>query len=381
MQRMVVGMVSMLAKPVVPAGDEANMPLKVLPLQIIELQSGVLLKRGCTEFKVSGEGASKIVRQILSVAHANGITREEICHTFPPEERKTVDTLVEQLVARHLLVPSNKHTEPSNDGTESPLDILYWHFGQSASQVLGQLNSHHFVIVGINTISRQLAASLRESGVTNVTVVDDPRLRNLRFFDQDGNMNRERWPSSLPFPLPWEDWERNQHTQPLDCLVGTSDFGGQEELRKWNSFCLARSSHFLPIVLKNLIGYVGPLIIPGETACFECLRMRQNAHMESPPIQRAAETAAFDGQHFIGYHPSMTSVLGTIAAFELTKFYSGVLPLWNVGTLLEVNLFTCQMTKRTVQKIPRCLVCSPLMSRPPITPHKTNFVPLTQETP
>jgi len=380
MQRMVVATVSMLAKPVVHAGDETDMPLKALPLQIIELSNGVLLKRGCTEFKVSGEGASKVVRQILSVAHAKGITRKDICHTFPPEERKTVETLVEQLVARRLFVPSNKPTEPSDDGTESPLGIFYWHFGQSASQVLGQLNSHHFVIVGVNTISRQLATSLSESGVTNVTVVDDPQLRNLRFFDQDGNMNPEKWSLSLPLPLPCEDWETRKNTYHLDCLVGTSDFGGQEELRKWNRFCLARSSHFFPIVLQNLIGYVGPLIIPGETACLECLRARQNAHMESPQTQRAAETAAFDGQQFIGYHPSMTSVLGSIAAFELTKFYSGALPLWNVGTLIEVNLFTCQMVKRKVQKVPRCLVCSPLMSRPSSTAYKTNFVPLTQET-
>jgi hypothetical protein len=59
----------------------------------------------------------------------------------------------------------------------------------------------------------------------------------------------------------------------------------------------------------------------------------------------------------------MASILGDIAAFELTKFYSGVIPQWNVGTMIEVNLLATHLTTRKVLKVPRCRACSPVNSK------------------
>jgi molybdopterin-synthase adenylyltransferase len=39
-------------------------------------------------------------------------------------------------------------------------------------------------------------------------------------------------------------------------------------MRKWNDFCVRNDHAFLPIVLRDLIGYVGPLVIPHKTACY-----------------------------------------------------------------------------------------------------------------
>ncbi|MFB3146853.1 MAG: hypothetical protein ACE1ZO_06975, partial [Nitrospirales bacterium] len=70
------------------------------------------------------------------------------------------------------------------------------------------------------------------------------------------------------------------------------------------------------------------------------------------------------------FHPSMASILGDIAAMEMTKFYSQSMPLWNVGKLIEVNLLATRMTPRKVLKLPRCPVCSPLQTQAAITPDK-----------
>jgi thiazole/oxazole-forming peptide maturase SagC family component len=129
------------------------------------------------------------------------------------------------------------------------------------------------------------------------------------------------------------------------------------------------------VILQNLIGYVGPLVIPGETACYECLRQRQNAHMNDPEVQRASESVTTTDSKVVGFHPSMASVLGDIAAFELTKLYTDGLPLGNIGTQIEVNLLTSEMMTRKVLKVPRCAVCSPLTTRSSATPYKSNFVP------
>ena len=90
-------------------------------------------------------------------------------------------------------------------------------------------------------------------------------------------------------------------------------------MRPWNEFCVRHRRPFLPVVLQDLIGYIGPIVVPGETACFECLRARQNSNLINPETQRAAEARAFDGQAIAAAHPAMSASLGAIAGFELTS--------------------------------------------------------------
>jgi thiazole/oxazole-forming peptide maturase SagC family component len=131
------------------------------------------------------------------------------------------------------------------------------------------------------------------------------------------------------------------------------------------------------VIIEKLRGYIGPLVVPGETACYECLRRRQNAHLNDPEVERESEITP-PGPKIVGFHPSIASVLGDIAAFELTKLYSDVLPLRNSGNQIEVDLLTSKMMKRKVFKVPRCAVCSPLTTRSFATPYKPNFVPVEE---
>jgi molybdopterin-synthase adenylyltransferase len=342
--------------------------LKVPAVHFIETRDGVILKRGCTEFKIAGAGAAEAVKKILAVAGNGGATREEILELFDPDAGPIIERLSEQLLNRRLLVPCEG--EDSAEDPESNLDIFYWHFGEQTTRVTERLNRHSLVILGVNCISRQLAASLAASEVENVHVLDHPRLRNLRLFDDAGKLKSDQWPASLKGP---QDWTDSLAHQSFDCLIATSDFSGQEAMREWNTLCVQQNRHFLPVVLQDLIGYVGPLVVPGETACFDCLRIRRNSQMHDEKPRRFTEGVAFAGQGAIGFHPSMASIVGNIAAFELIKFYSETLPFLKVGTLIEVNLLATEVKSRKVLKIPRCPTCSPLKTRPSATPYKPNF--------
>ncbi len=348
----------------------STIKLQAPAVQVIEIADGVILKRGCTEFKIAGAGAAEAVKKILAVAGNGGATREEILELFDPEAGPIIERLSEQLLGRRLLVPCEE-----NDSTESPesnLDIFYWHFGEKTKRVTERLNKRSLVILGVNCISRQLAVSLAASEMENFHVLDHPRFRNLRLFDNAGRLKADQWPASLKVP---QDCTDGLGSHSFDCLIATSDFGGREEMREWNKLCVQEKRHFLPVVLQDLIGYVGPLVVPGETACFDCLRIRRNSQMHDERPRRFTEAVAFEGQGAIGFHPSMASIIGNIAAFELIKFYSETLPFRKVGTLIEVNLLATEMKARRVLKIPRCPTCSPLMTRPSTTPYKPNFAP------
>ena len=284
----------------------------------------------------------------------------------PPYSERLLLNVQPLTATLKLLVPCEEETE----GPESNLDVFYWHFGEKAAQVTARLNRRTLVILGVNCISRQLAISLAASGVENFHVLDHPRLRNLCLFDDAGKLKADQWPASLKAP---QDWTDSLGSQSFDCLIATSDFGGQEAMREWNTLCVKENRHFLPVVLQDLIGYVGPLVVPGETACLDCLRTRQNSQTKDYQSRRLPEGVAFEGQGVIGFHPAMASIIGNIAAFELIKLYSDTLPFSKVGTLIEVNLLATEMKARKVLKIPRCPTCSPLKTRPSTTPYKPNF--------
>ena len=353
--------------------------LQVLPLQLIDVDTGVLLKRGNSILNVNGTGAKNAVRIVLSALAPPGGTVEEVQQKFSGPDRNAVGQLIEKLVANRFAVPANTDTRDSHLH-ETHMDIFYWHFGETADSVAHRLNKQRITILGVNTISRQLCSTLQVSGFTNFEVIDCPTLRNTRLvFDHDG-LPQDSW---IGFPIPkprnFDEWKTNAKPDDFGCLIGTSDFGGSHLFKEWNHLCVKNKLFFFPILLQDQIGYVGPLVVPDQTACYECFLSRQHSHKPISKSTSKVGELAFEGQGVIGFHPAMASALADIAAFELTKFFSGIVPGWNVGTVLEMNLLASRMTSRKILKIPRCSVCSPLITRTPTNPKKSfSFHPIKE---
>lgn len=358
-----------MSSEVIPAGGR----LKALRVQLVEIEGGVILKRGRSEIRVCGERAVEALQQVLLAAGA-GATAEEIRAGFPAPERDQVRELIDALRARRILLPAEVGAEAAGTA-ESPLEIFYWHFGTGVADVRARFASVNVSIVGVNYISRQMAAALAAAGMPHTEVVDYPLLCNLQLFNDDGLVDPHAWPPHLPPPAGYADWSRRFDARLEGCLVVTSDFGGLHLMRRWNRFCVEQGYPFLPVVLQDLVGYVGPLVIPGESACFECLRARQNSHLQDPATARATEALAFEGQAVSGFHPSMASILGDIAALEVGRLYGGWAAPRAVGTLVEVNLLDMQVAARKVLRIPRCPVCSPLYRHAPVSLDRTVFMP------
>jgi len=336
--------------------------LRALPTQLVKTGEGVILKRGVTAVSFAGDRAAEILQLVLA-ATESGATREEICLLFSEQDREGVDNLIEQLLSRRLLVRDVGASGARTDVPESSLDVFYWNFGSRTDLVAQRLDELRLAIIGVNQISHRIVAVLAGVGASRFKVVDYHLLRNLRMFDGDGSLLPDRWPRTEHMPIDYREWADTLDEEAPGCLVATSDFGGTGAIREWNRHCVEENWHFLPVVLLDLVGYIGPLVVPGETACYECLRVRQNSHMKDAAAARAPERDAFQGQYVQGFHPSMASVLGDLAAVELTKFYSNCMPRSRPGTLVEVNVLAPSLVTRNVLKVPRCTVCGKRSTR------------------
>jgi hypothetical protein len=246
--------------------------LKPLSVQFIETEHFVILKRGCTELRIDGKGAAETIGRIFLYATGNNMTCQNICEQFPLPLREAVRSMIAQLVSKKILVAEDGNCLQKDD-LETSLDIFYWHFGETAESAKRKLNEVFIDIIGVNAITKQLVTSFLEGGFTNFQVIDFPLLRNLRLFDNEGRLISAQWPVPS-IPLSYNQWEKRLGEKPPHCLVASSDFGSQTLLGQWNRFCIERNYHFFPIALKNLVGFLGPMVIPGETACYACLLAR-----------------------------------------------------------------------------------------------------------
>lgn len=353
--------------------------IKALPVRFIEFDGGVILKRSCVEFHVGGQGALEVLQFIIREASVHGgIKKQVLIDSFAAPDRPAVAELVGQLEQRSILVPlySSHGHRSETEAEESCQDVFYWNFDRTEKQVTESLNSKKLVILGVNHISRQLSMSLLRSGCHHFDIVDIPTLRNLDLYNEDGVLNVDAWGTMAPLA---EEQGRQQLDSAFDCLIATADMGGLYAMREWNRFCITRGIHFLPVVLQNLVGYLGPLVVPGDTPCFECLRARQNANLEDPEGQRATELTAYEDQAVTGSHPSMASVLADLAAIELGKFYGGWSSPASIGQLTQVHLMTPAITHRKVLKAPRCSACSPMNQQSSMVVQKDFYMPGNEE--
>jgi hypothetical protein len=140
--------------------------------------------------------------------------------------------------------------------------VFYWHFGMSTAEINRGLNAVRVAIVGINHVSRQLAGSLAAAGMTNFEIIDDELHRNLSLFDGAGKLRSSEWRVAAE-PVACDKWAGRRTRTPstvwwrLQTSAGCSRCDGG----MLSAFGI---TPFPPVALQDLIGYVGPSVIPGE---------------------------------------------------------------------------------------------------------------------
>src|ERR1700678_3534133 len=258
--------------------------LNALPVQLLEVPEGTIVKRGVAEVLVPPSSAVALAAALSFAGKPGGASIGEllaIVRRTAPDVDAT--QFLDDLRRNHLLVPSQE----TGSLQETPADILAWSVGSSPNAVSASFAAISFEVLGVNAVSRRLVESLFLAGARPRTI-DHPEFRNVRMFDREGRLIPQLW--GLPNPEAFDDWSNAAPPETQSCLIACSDFGGLQRLAEWNAFAYRQKRHFLPVVLQNAIGLVGPLTIPGETCCFECMLLREEALSPVATLRRAVET-------------------------------------------------------------------------------------------
>lgn len=357
-----------------PNGSHPPARLRAERCQLVDVANGVLLVRGATEVKVLGDRAREVVGEVLVIAGAADVTASDIAARFAAVDRDAIDDLVRYLLDRRILVEAGAAAGPATTAPESAAEIFYWNFELSESEATARLRAQTMVVLGVNAVSARLVPALQSCGVPSPTVVDVGLLRNQRIFGDDEAPRLQEWPADAARPISYREWLDDHDPDALDGVVLTSDVAATSVALEWNRVCLARGLTFLPVILRRLIGHVGPFVVPGQTACYQCMVARENAHLQEHELLRASEDRAPFGQATSGTLPPMASILGDIAALEIIKFHTRAMPP-TVGRRIDVNLILPSLETRHVLRAPRCPTCAPAARRPASSLERVDFAP------
>lgn len=346
-----------------------------LPFDVVPISAGVILRRDRTQIRIAGEGVGAILELISTLVGRDGALRSEIVagvqRDYPEIGEPSIERLLDTMVEQRLLVLDR---ETAVSGEESALDLFLWNFDPAWEKTRTAFSEHRVVVVGVNDISRRLATLLPESSFTDFEIVDLVGLRSSRLYESEGTIKHGSWPSDAKQPSEYLSWLSSVDVSKIGTLIATCDNGSQQAMRECNAYAVEHNVSFLPVLLQDHVGTIGPLVVSGETPCLECLRARQNSNLDDPILARAVENAGPAAQRAIGFHPSMAAMLADVVVMQLTKLAAKKLPRRQAGHVIEVDLLAPSMKTRKVLRVPRCSVCGVSARTSSNSPEKRQYM-------
>lgn len=206
----------------------------------------------------------------------------------------------------------------------------------SAVGIEGQykLKSAAVVIVGSGFFADYLAHYLEAVGIGNIIIVGN----NYTVFGLPDNFNKYVRRVRI---TDINDIDKDAYNEML--LIYVPETFDVEYAEKLNKYAISNSLPYI-IFKNNLFDIeIGPLIIPYETACYTCYKLRReaiNSPLSSSNIPRPNLPIGID-----------------LLALEILKFFTHVYEPITQGRLWKLNLLNGKSIVLDILKLPRCPSC------------------------
>lgn len=290
--------------------------------------------------------------------------------------RHHLDSLVEARVLRRA--NATEDTPPSTVNPLSPLLALLEELGTEPDEARERLRASRVAIAGLEGPGAWLAALLAQCGVGSVELLDPFPLEagNLATMPPllggevgsrrqevvGGALERVGETDFVPGDDPLSRDVIAAAVERCDLLVGCFDRGFASAHHWINREAVARGVPAVYAELRAHRARVGPLVIPGETACYMCYRMRSIA-CEEHFADAMAHEEYLDSSKRPALHrrpgvPPLSGWTASVLALEILKRLLS-LPISLAGRLLEFDAFSFATEFHPVLQKPDCPVCGP----------------------
>jgi bacteriocin biosynthesis cyclodehydratase domain-containing protein len=279
------------------------------------------------------KGLHAILRVLDPAAQRHEVHERLAAEAFAPQ---FLDWLLDLLKNSHCLAFDNE--EADIPAGHEALAQFYSSLGADFTTIFAQLRNTRVIVVtpfaGSPEVTAVLCAAGFEAEVvaidTETTTAGALAMVERRFGPGPATLASWGFPYRLPFA------------------------------RRLNDFALERGSQLLFGGIEGAVGRIGPLVIPGASACLECAVRRLLSHAGPPELQATVAYRARNEDRVPApwpSHPLFHDALLRFFVLELIQVVR-VLPPRSFGGLIEYSLSDGQVERRPVYRVPRCPACS-----------------------
>lgn len=152
-----------------------------------------------------------------------------------------------------------------------------------------------------------------------------------------------------------------------DFLVVCEDDPAVKIFEIANEVCLRKKIPWLSVGLSKLQGLIGPMVIPGETPCYLCYKLRERNNAPSVDDYILFEDYLRNNpSHGVrqGSLKAFDCMIGSLAALEVVNALTNLADPKSLASLLVIDPFDLELESHPILRLPRCPSCSPARDKP-----------------
>jgi bacteriocin biosynthesis cyclodehydratase domain-containing protein len=151
-------------------------------------------------------------------------------------------------------------------------------------------------------------------------------------------------------------------TQPegevADLVLACSDAPAHGLFAAINARALETGTPWLRIACHGATAWLGPLVVPGETACLTCLEAREQANARGSGVPIDLESGT------IGAFTPLHDLLIAHGTAEAARFLGGFAAAGTLGSMYELTAASPEARRHVVLRDPTCSACGALWAGP-----------------
>jgi ribosomal protein S12 methylthiotransferase accessory factor len=335
---------------------------------VLTTEGGALLRSDLRTLELSGRDASVVVAHLVPLLDGTR-ARSELAAALDGYSQASVFALLDTLGEYGMLEEADERNDPAYGLQQEFLSRV----AMDPGEAWRRLREGGVGIVGLEPWGVAAALQLARSGLAKITLVDDRPpseydigLRALPT-GGSGSPRSDVLARQIERMLPDCDPRTGRLDElatvisdDLDLVVVATSI---DDTRVLND--VANATHKLGVPslhahVEGLDAVLGPFVVPGETACWNCYRLRRLGNADDPgsayKVQRGVEGATFTPRAHPHLLP-MPDLLGNLLALESLKIISHYNQSQLAGRVLVQNLVTLVTSVHSVVRLPWCEVC------------------------
>ncbi len=350
----------------------------------VPMSNGVYLRGNNSCLMLKGKSLYFLLKNLILNLDGT-VTLAEITEGLDADRKRMITKLLEKLFTHKFL----KDTSQDQSHTLSPVDLEAYapditfieSFQTSAAYRFECFQNKQLLIIGSGPSFASLIQASLQCGVRRInairTLEDEISLSSLQEIrDLFADYASGQTVQLIDSPSWDNEVEIRKTIQAYDAILHIAERPMLARAQLLNRLCVEQQKTFIQAIVVEDHVWIGPLVCPETSTCWECAWRRLQANMTHSSEQMShykfRDQPLIAGSQFLARPEA--AIIANRLIFRLFQYFTHTCPTGTIGTLSLIDLKTDLNESHAFFSHPHCLAC-----QHPIAPTASQFLERIQQ--